>query len=249
MPFQPGPLAAVLLFGALFLIGSTRLIPPALRRHRRKMLSFGAGVTIAYVFVHLLPELEGARIALVRTGAQHALPFPALRVYLAALIGFMLFYGLEYLVTWSKASGSSEEEGETGSRTVRLIHTGGLLLYVWLAGYLTVRSLEEGATPIALYAVALGLHFLSLDASLHREYGVWYDRLMRFAFVAAVLAGWTVGIVAEFGQAFSAALLGLLSGGIIMNSIIGELPKKKEGKFIYFLLGGVFYTVLLILLS
>lgn len=248
MPFEIGPLAAALIFSAIFLFGSHVLIPEAIRRHRRRILSFGAGVTIAYVFVHLLPELEAAREALGHSQARMTLPFPALRVYLAALIGFMLFYGLEHMIDWTRKPGGVGAEGGD-SRLGRLIHVGGFLAYVWLAGYLTVRSLEEGSARIVLFAVALGLHFLSLDFSFCREYGPWYDRKIRYAFACAPLAGWAVGILVGFGQFFTAALLGFLSGSIIMNAIVSELPKEKEGRILHFFAGGAFYTALLIILS
>ena len=249
MPFGAGPLVAALVFSAVFLFGSNALIPGRIRRHRRKVLSFGAGVTIAYVFVHLLPELETARAVLVRTGADLSLPFPALRVYLAALLGFMLFYGLEHLAVWSRKPSGSEDAAGEGNRRGRLIHISVFLAYVWLAAYLAVRSLEEGSTRITLYTVALGLHFLSLDFSLFREYGSWYKRSVRYAFAVAPLAGWTLGVIVGFGRLFTAALLGFISGGIIMNAIVSELPKEKEGRFLAFLLGGAFYTALLIILS
>lgn len=249
MPIELGPLAAAFVFSAIFLFGTNVLIPGFLLRHQRRLLSFGAGVTIAYVFVHLLPELEAAREALARNGARMALPFPELRVYLAALAGFMIFYGLEHLAAWSrKPAGSESAEGEE-SRLGRLVHIGGFLVYVWLAGYLAVRSLEEGTTRIVLYAAALGLHFLSLDFSFVREYGAWYKRSVRYVFALAPLAGWAAGIFFGFNQFFTAALLGFLSGGIIMNAIVSELPKEKEGRFLSFLLGGAFYTALLIILS
>lgn len=249
MPFEIGPFAAAAVFAAVFLFGSDVLIPPFFRRHQRKVLSFGAGVTIAYVFVHLLPELEAARAVLVRTGEDRLLPFPALRVYLAALIGFMLYYVLQHMVTWAQTPlGSQAAEGQEDHRG-RLVHAAGFLAYVWLAGYLAVRSLEEGTTRIALYAAALGLHFLSVDFSLGREYGPWYKRSARYAFFAAPLAGWATGLAVGLSRPLTAALLGFISGGIIMNAMVSELPKEKEGRLWYFLFGGAFYTALLIILS
>jgi hypothetical protein len=249
MPFETGPLAAALVFSAIFLIGSNILLPESLRHHKRKVLSFGAGVTIAYVFVHLLPELEAARAALGRNAARMALPFPALRVYLAALIGFMFFYALGYLVGLNRQPAGSEAKPGEDDRLRRSLHVNAFLVYVWLAGYLAVRSLEEGATPIALYTVALGLHFLSLDFTLFNEYGPWYKRSARYAFALAPLAGWMAGIFVGFSPFFTAALLGFMSGGIILNAIASELPKEKEGRILSFLFGGAFYTVLLIILS
>jgi hypothetical protein len=249
MPFEIGRLAATLAFSAIFFFGSGVLIPASLRRHQRKLLSFGAGVTIAYVFVHLLPELEAAREVLARNDARMALPFPALRVYLAALIGFMFFYALGYLVAANrKPAGSEATQGEE-DRLRRSLHVDAFLVYVWLAGYLAVRSLEEGTTPTTLYTVALGLHFLSLDFTLFHEYGPWYKRSARYAFALAPLTGWTVGIFVGFSQFFTAALLGFMSGGIILNAIASELPKEKEGRLLYFLFGGAFYAALLIILS
>lgn len=249
MPFPTGPLVAALVFAVIFLLGSDVLIPGPIRRRKRRLLSFGAGITIAYVFVHLLPELEAAREALARDVNRMALPFPALRVYLAALAGFMLFYGLEYLVKWRrKVRGSGAGPAEE-SRAGRVIHAAGFLAYVWLAGYLAVRGFEEGPTRTVLYTTALGLHFLSLDFTLSREYGRWYEAKARYAFAAAPLAGWAVGIFAGFSQFFTAALLGFLSGGIILNAIASELPDEKEGRLLYFVLGGVFYTALLIAIS
>lgn len=249
MTFEIGPLAAALAFSVIFLLGSGGLIPKPALRHRRRTLSFGAGVTIAYVFVHLLPELEAARAVIARDEARMSLPFPALRVYLAALIGFMLFYGLEHMTAGLRKPAGSEGAKGGEDHRARRIHVGLFLAYVGLAGYLAVRSLEEGPTPLMLYAIALGLHFLSMDFTLSREYGSWYDRRARFAFALVPLAGWAVGVFAGVGQALTGALLGFLSGGIIMNAIVSELPKEKEGRLLSFLLGGAFYTAILILLS
>jgi hypothetical protein len=164
-------------------------------------------------------------------------------------MGFIFFYGLGHMVAWTrKPAGSEVTEGEE-NRLRRSIHVGAFLVYVWLAGYLAVRSLEEGPTPITLYAVALGLHFLSLDFSLIREYGSWYKRSARYAFAFAPLAGWAVGISVGFSQFFTAALLGFISGGIIMNAMVSELPNEEEGRILYFFFGAAFYTALLIILS
>ena len=249
MPFETGPLVAAVVFAAVFLFGSNVLLPAPLRSHRRKLLSFGAGVTIAYVFVHLLPELEAAREALVHNEARMALPIFAFRVYLAALIGFMAFYALGQMIAKAHAPAGAEKAVHEVNRLHRAVHTGGFLVYVWLVGYLAVRGFEAGATPIALYAAALGLHFLSLDFSFFREYGAWYDRTVRYAFVFAPLAGWAVGMFVEFSPFFTAALLGFISGGIILNATVSELPRENEGRPLYFLLGGAFYTALLIILS
>ena len=65
----------------------------------RSFVSFAAGVSLAYVFIDLLPELSGLGDELLEEEAI-ALPFPEYVPYMLALLGFILFYGLERLVRW-----------------------------------------------------------------------------------------------------------------------------------------------------
>jgi hypothetical protein len=61
--------------------------------------SFGGGLAVAYVFLHLLPELSEGNQA-VGEALQHVVtitPLLDLAIFLVALAGFLLFYGLERL--------------------------------------------------------------------------------------------------------------------------------------------------------
>ena len=57
--------AAALLFAANFLFGDW-VHPLRAVLDRRSMISFSAGISAAYVFVHLLPELHGVRTVVTR---------------------------------------------------------------------------------------------------------------------------------------------------------------------------------------
>jgi zinc transporter ZupT len=95
---QIGTFIAALLFAAIYIFGwrlHRARTPPA-------MLSLGAGATASYVFVRLLPELDEATTAFVAASAGRALPAPELRVYTSALLGFIVFYGLENLVVGAR---------------------------------------------------------------------------------------------------------------------------------------------------
>ena len=65
--------AAALLFAVIFLAGGHIHPLRALVRDRRTIISFGAGMSAAYVFVHVIPELQGMRRVLVDSA-----PWPAL---------------------------------------------------------------------------------------------------------------------------------------------------------------------------
>src|SRR5688572_22715245 len=194
---QPDTLLAALLFAMIFIFGW--------RLHRastpRAVLSLGAGATASYVFVRMLPELEEAQTAFVAASTGRALPAPELRVYTGALIGFILFYGLEHLVAWSRERPEPEGSGRAWSSPVFLMHVGGFALYAWLVTYLMVRGISETPLPIALYAIAMGLHFVGVDHSLRREHGATYQQVGRFVLAASAVAGWSVAMMTELSRA------------------------------------------------
>jgi hypothetical protein len=234
---------ATFLFALIFLFGNR--LEGVLGFSRRRVISAAAGVSIAYVFMRMLPELNEAGRAFVDATAHRTLPFPELRIYTSALLGFILFYGLEHLVKWSRVAGRKNTPGYGGGDPVFLLHIGGFAVYGWLVAYLIVRSISDRPLPILLYALAMGLHFLSVDHSLGREHGDLYSRPGKQILAGGVLAGWICGVLAEFPKPVVITLLGLVSGGVIMNSMIMELPTEKEGNFWAFGGGAGAYAVLL----
>jgi len=62
---------------------------------------------------------------------------------------------------------------------------------------------------------AMGLHFLGINHSLRHEYGAAYDHVGRFVLGGAVLLGWLVATLTEVATSIG---LGLVSGGVVMNS-------------------------------
>ena len=70
----------------------------------------------------------------------------------------------------------------------------------------------------------MGLHFIGVDHSLRRERGATYMRVGRFVLAAAALAGWSVAMMTEVSQTAIITSLALVSGGVVMNSMVMELP-------------------------
>lgn len=231
------------LFAAIFVFGEKLL--PGYRSHKRRALSVAGGAAVAYVFVHLLPELARAGKTFVEITANRSLPLPEYRVYVAALVGFVLFYGLEHMVHWSRHSEARERPGYGVRDPILVLHIGGFALYAGLISYLMVRNIDDRAVPVLLYGIAMGLHFLSTGHSLHHEHGRMYDRCGRWALAIAVLAGWVCGVLVELPKQIAITMLGVVSGGVVMNSMIAELPGEKDGRFVPFCIGAALYAVLL----
>jgi len=234
------------LFAVIFLFGGKWPQLPWVRHHHRKALSFGAGVSVAYVFVHLLPEMAAAREVFVRLTEHLRLPFPEYRVYLSGMLGFMFFYGLDRMVTWSRKAEENRGAAEESGGPAYWLHIGVFAFYAFLVTYLRVDKIEEGTVPLALFAVAMGFHFLLVEHSLHSEYALSFESSGKYVLAAASLAGWAIGGMAPLPKHLVITLLGFISGAIIMNTFIMELPKEKEGKFWPFLLGGIFYAAVLL---
>ncbi len=244
--------AAALLFAAIFLIGG-RMHPLRAALDRRSIISFSAGISAAYVFVHLLPELHGVRTVVNRESSIE-LPNEGAGVYFVAMIGFLAFYGLEHLrkrlhaPSARKGQGAQEAVGEPGGEIELdfLVHIGGFGVYVWLASYLLLHSLEESPANTLFYAIALGVHFLTVEHSLHTEHGAAYERIGRFVLAGMAIAGWLSGLVFALPPAIIALLVAFVSGAVVMNSAIMELPTEKDGRFLPFLAGALIYGVILL---
>lgn len=223
-------LASAHLFG--YRLAFLRAIP------RSAWLSGAGGVSVAYVFVHLLPELEVRQSALEE---WEALAFIEHHVYVAALVGLAAFYGLERLVRVDEARISSDEA--TGFFWV---HLGAFALYNGLIGYLLVDRDPHGVQELILFAVALALHFIVNDHGLREIHQQGYHDLGRWILTGMVLAGWGLGHVTQLDERWVAVLFALLAGGIILNVLKEELPEERRSRFWAFAVGAGAYTVLLL---
>jgi hypothetical protein len=234
-------LAATSLLACTFVFG--RYLRGPFADAPRRVLSAAAGVSVAYVFIRAIPEMSEAQDVFTRVTLERGLPFPEHRVYWAALIGFLLFYGLENMVSRSGAHGREQEDPAAGL-TYKL-QLGGFAVYCGLVGYLMVH---QRSLPTLLYLIAMTLHFLAVNHSFEREYGSTYDHGGRWILAAAVVVGGSVGIFTSMSEELLATLLGFNSGGVVINSMIMELPTEKQGRFWWFCLGALGYSFLLLLI-
>jgi hypothetical protein len=204
------------------------------------LMSFAAGTSSAYVFVHLMPELSEVRHVFA-SSVSRALPLGGMSIFFVALIGFIAFYGLEHL----RAVMGHAAAGEKPSLAEKL-HIGGFAAYVWLTSYLLVEGLaEETESSILLYALTIAFHFLTIDRTLRSAHGDAYQRSGRYWLAGMCGIGWASGLLVALPQPVLAVLVAFISGAIITNSAITELPNHGEGRFVPFLIGGILYGLVL----
>lgn len=230
---------AAVLLAAAFVVGERthllgRLLTP------RSLTSFGGGMAAAYVFLHVMPELHGARHAFTEAAAM-ALPYEGKAIYYLALAGFLSFYGIRHFHTRQL----SAREGKP-DRLDFQVQIGGFAAYAWLMGYLLLRGLEAHHIAIGLYAVAMAFHCLAINRELSHEYGNDYRRSGRFILAGMALTGWASAALLDLPASLIPLLLAFLSGAVIMNSLILELPTEKDGRFWPFITGGLLYGLILL---
>lgn len=229
---------------AALLLASVHLLAHRLRfLHgipRSRWLSMAGGASIAYVFLHLLPELgEGQE-----TFSEHAggrLTFLDHHIYLIALVGLVLFYGLERL---ARTHGALAKDHAPPA--VFWIHIGSFTLYNALIGYLLIHGEGGELQALVLFALAMGLHFLVNDFGMLQRFAAAYERRGRWLLSTAVLGGWLLGWLTEVPPLALAAVTAFLAGGVILNVMKEELPEERQSRFSAFLLGAAGYGLLLL---
>ncbi len=214
----------------------------------RRRVSFGAGVSIAYVFVEVLPSLRESQ---ERLQAVSGIPLPGSHhhVYLLALAGLVVFFGLELLAQRSRARNRAAGVGSVTSADVFWVHMSAFAVYNGLLGYLLRDAEKHGLLTCLLLFVALALHFSINDYALQARHQAAYARIGRWVLAFAVVVGYVIGLFFPVGEAVIAALWAVLAGGVILNSLKDELPERAETSFATFLVGLVGYAALLVWLA
>ncbi|WP_207435616.1 hypothetical protein [Sabulibacter ruber] len=213
---------------------------------RSVWLSGAGGVSVAYVILHLLPELQEGQGHVERAAESGGLYFLKHHMYLMTLVGLVVFYGIERMAVTSRRGGKGTEDSTPPS--VFWIHIGSFALYNALIGYLLHKREEQDAEELLFYWVAMALHFLVNDFGLREHHKERYQAAGRWYLIIALGLGWTLGLLVEFSEAATALLQAFLAGGIVLNVLKEELPEERESRFSAFLVGTAVYAFVLLLL-
>lgn len=242
-----GLAVAVVLAGLHLLAPRVHTLPGV---PQRAIGSFAGGLAVAYVFLHLLPELaEGsAAVGEVLGDGVEATPLLDLGIFLVALVGFTVLYGLERLAV---RSGSPRAEAvpddEDPPAGVYWLHVSTFAVYNGLITYTMPLRFRTGVTFALLFAVAMGLHFVLTDRALSEHYRRRFRRHGRYLLSGALLVGWlAAALLAPTSSLVVVLLTALLGGGILLNVFKEELPNVgRRSSFPWFVAGLVLYASLL----
>lgn len=207
---------------------------------KSKWISLAGGISISFVFVHILPELHTMQASLQEDEEMHY-SFNRF-LYMMSLVGVLLFYGFERAIIHFNAS----RKDRVIEVSIFWWHIGMFAAFNILIGYYVHYEQETGVGTYLTY-VALGFHFLINDYALLQHHEKKYHDAGRWIMAAAVVAGWSLGAIFTIPEVISSALFALVAGAIVVNSLKEELPEEKENNYTWFLSGATLYTALLIL--
>lgn len=233
---------ALATFAAAVALTFVQLLPRLLGNvsddRRRTLHSLAGGVAVAFVFLHLIPEILDRREAVAERVAVE-LPLVEHDVFLLALLGLVAFYGIEILAR------RSHEGSRDGATLADQVGIGFFAVYYGAVGYLLwIQALEGGASLVA-FTVAMGLHFLVVDYGLRETHERAYAGLGRWLLAAAVLVGWSIGWVGGVPEWSLGIVLSVFAGAVVLVALKAELPTERAGRYGAFVAGvGVYAAVL-----
>tara|TARA_Y100000310_G_C20399049_1_gene676516 strand:+ start:134 stop:811 length:678 start_codon:yes stop_codon:yes gene_type:complete len=192
---------------------------------KMKFISFAAGISVSYVFLILLPEIY--------TGASAISPL----LFFPVLIGFALFHLLEKFIRQHHSWHHYKKEHE-------LVHEILSFLYFFVVGFVIAKLAKYGMEGALLLFVPLFFHII-ID-SLPKK--VTKHQLLRAFFASSPFLGSIAGSFVETSRAVNVSLLGIVGGALLYIIVRESLPKERDGKPMYFLVGLLSFTVLILFL-
>ncbi|ANU24081.1 hypothetical protein [Planococcus donghaensis] len=215
------------------------------RKPKDRLMSFVSGGSIAYVFLHLVPELthyqKVAEIAQLPSWIEKL----EYSTYLLTLAGIAFFYGINQLNEKSRAKNEREENISQPSTYVFALEIFGFALYNILIGYLLVDLSGDKIPDYIIYFVVFSFHFVANNRVLHLTHEDLYTNIGRWVLAVSVLIGWLLYHLTDTTDLNIAFFSAFLTGGIILNILNDELPAEKNSSYPSFIAGIVFITVLL----
>ncbi len=193
--------------------------------NKMKFISFSAGVSISYIFLVLLPEIYSSAVAI-----NKLLFFPV-------LFGFGLFHIIEKYIRQNFTGTEMRKEH-------RLVHSTTSFIYFFVVGFILVKLTESGSVQSVLLFIPIMLHII-ID-SLPRRHTKKHH--MRALSAASPFFGALTAAFIDIGEIGNVALLGIIGGALLYTVVRESLPRDREGRPLYFIIGLLFFTVLILLL-
>lgn len=236
-------MGAILLASVHALSGYLRFLDTA---PRSRFLSAGAGITVAFVVLQLLPGIAAADQAIGNQVSAGILSNIKDHAYAIVLISIIIFFAVE---KWARSAADEVGDGKQGAPPPRVfwVHMLTYAVMNLLIGYILIDRHDDAPT-LVLFLAVMFVKFVVSDRALHRIHQAGYDRTGRWLLAGSVLGGWAVGYFGSLGAIGPAAIQAFIAGGVLLNVFSEELPKERQGRQGTFAIAALGFGALLIFL-
>lgn len=219
-----GSLLVVLVFSSVHLfVGRARFTP----HMQRLFMSAAAGVSLAYVFGHLFPELPELERELEASESEWVRTNFRFQIYFVAMLGLIYYWATSRAVQlYCRSAGPDVDPLRSISGR---LHFASYASYCFLIGYHMVHWDGKGPAVLAMVAISMGMHFFASDHGLLHHYHQSYNRTLRWWFSGATLLGWIAGVSVELPSRIDSCMFAFAGGGIILHSLREEVPDEELG--------------------
>ncbi len=184
-----------------------------------RFLSFAAGLSFAYVFVDLLPTLGKGELVLKNTLGD-AIPYLDRHTYVVALCGLLFYYGLH-------------TQSQKGTAINFWLAVGGYILFNFFVGASLADSENSDIQPIALYTIALGMHYFVHDHNTKTEDQTLFLQKIRWLLAAALFIGYFTGYFTGIPNTVEVIVVSFLAGGDTSQYVALRTSSKRTGSLCF----------------
>ncbi|MGB8332349.1 MAG: hypothetical protein WCE62_19650 [Polyangiales bacterium] len=212
------------------IIGATHVISPWVYAHRKYpalQAAFGGGLSVAYVFLHLIPNLDAFGGLLGQ------------RIYFIALVGFAVFYGLE--VQFSEPRHTHPVKYNA--------YLAAFFLYDGLLVFTLGLNLPSTPTLTLVFAAALAFDVLNTDVGLQSNYGSRFVESGRWVLLAGVACGFGLSMVQRPVPVVVDIVTAAFAGFVMFETFNEQFPASRNKKFSAFGAGLLTFLLLHMLLG
>ena len=208
-------------------------------------VSFSAGASVAYVFIHVFPEISilQQQLSGIPTHEYNGHFFNQ-PLYITALAGICLPYLLDTLelsyIERDKKCHTHVHQGIFGIRKFLYI------LYNMMLAYMIVHRHNDGVLTMKIIVMVLSMHFIVINASFKEIYPELFKKYIRWFAILGLVLGGVLARTVKMPDFIVAYLFALIGGIITYTALKQELPKTNHRAPFHFLAGVVSVTLLIL---
>lgn len=199
-------------------------------RTQEVLASVGGGTAVAYIFVHLMPELAVGGRALSELNIAEFTPTPITEagLFLTAMVGMVTFFILDVRA----------EQGGFSTKASLQLHLLPFAAINVIYAYTLPSLVTTGSGYAVLFTFVLAAHLLLTDRALARAHPNHFAHETRWVGTAGLLVGLGLAYLLPPADEYLLAICTAFLGGVVlMTTFREELPAASRARIPWFLLG------------